>query len=400
MKRAPDWPKIRQRPDGYWVVDCGVAAGGGPRIQYVRKTQKLAEGKGAELRAERDRVGASAFNLTARQRMDAAEAYLKLAEKGHSSLTDAVEFFLSHKGDTSRRMTVRQVYDSLMARQESQHLSVRSKQTTRCKLTPFVASLGSMDVADLTFRDVRTWIDGSGIKSPVTMRTTILYLNLLFQHAKAEECIQVNPIEKIPRPKVEYSMPTFMEPETVAKIMAAAEAHHPEVVARLAVGFFAGLRSCELDKLMWTSINFEEGIISVFSTKTSSGQLQSIPRHVTMQANLRRWLTAYPGQGSIGPRGKKLTEIRKKLREELELDEIPENTFRHSFASYHMAKFRNADGLAAELGHLQGVRVLYRHYRGMATASQAETYWGILPKKEAEHFGIADGDRGLHLRTA
>jgi integrase len=211
----------------------------------------------------------------------------------------------------------------------------------------------------------------------------ILYLTLLFNHAKSEEAVTSNPMDKVPRPKVEYSMPTFMSPEQVASVMATAEQTDPEIVPRLAIGFFAGLRSCELDRLTWAAVKLAEGIITVTHTKTSSGHMQSIPRHVTISDNLGKWLEKYRKEADdpIGPHGKRLSSKRSAMAKVSGIAMI-ENGARHTFATMHMAKHRNADALAAELGHMQGVRVLFRHYRGLATAAQAEAFWAIAPRPE------------------
>jgi integrase len=219
------------------------------------------------------------------------------------------------------------------------------------------------------------------IDNATTKRTLILYLTLLFNHAKSEEAITANPMDKVPRPKVEYSMPAFMPPEHVAAILAAAEQTDTEIVPRLAIGFFAGLRSCELDRLTWGSCKLDEGIITVTHTKTSSGHMQSIPRHVTISDNLRRWIEKYRKEADdpIGPHGKRLSSKRGAIAKVSGFAMI-ENGARHTFATMHMAKHKNADALAAELGHMQGVRVLFRHYRGLATAAQAEVFWAISPQ--------------------
>jgi integrase len=56
----------------------------------------------------------------------------------------------------------------------------------------------------------------------------------------------------------------------------------------------------------------------------------------------------------------------------------PSNVLRHSFASYHLAKFKNAGQTAAELGHA-GAAMLYQHYRELVTPEAAAQWWQIMP---------------------
>jgi len=56
----------------------------------------------------------------------------------------------------------------------------------------------------------------------------------------------------------------------------------------------------------------------------------------------------------------------------------PKNGLRHSFASYHLAHFKDAARLALELGHTDQ-ELLFRHYRELVTPDQAAKYWEIRP---------------------
>ena len=56
----------------------------------------------------------------------------------------------------------------------------------------------------------------------------------------------------------------------------------------------------------------------------------------------------------------------------------PANVLRHSFASYHLAHFKNAAQTAAELGHA-GAAMLYQHYRELVKPDDAARWWQIMP---------------------
>ena len=57
----------------------------------------------------------------------------------------------------------------------------------------------------------------------------------------------------------------------------------------------------------------------------------------------------------------------------------PANCMRHTFATYHIAMWQDANKTAYALGHTSGVDVLYQHYRGLATKAEAERFWGLRP---------------------
>jgi integrase len=53
---------------------------------------------------------------------------------------------------------------------------------------------------------------------------------------------------------------------------------------------------------------------------------------------------------------------------------------RHSFASYHLAKFSDAAALALELGHTNA-NLVFQHYRQIVKPKDAERYWSIRPSR-------------------
>ena len=56
---------------------------------------------------------------------------------------------------------------------------------------------------------------------------------------------------------------------------------------------------------------------------------------------------------------------------------------RHSFASYHLAKHKDAGQTATELGHTS-TALVFSHYRKLAKPAGAARYFGIEPKREAD----------------
>ena len=56
----------------------------------------------------------------------------------------------------------------------------------------------------------------------------------------------------------------------------------------------------------------------------------------------------------------------------------PRNAPRHSFASYHLAHFKNAESLALEMGH-QDTKMIHEHYKALVTERSAKNYWAITP---------------------
>jgi hypothetical protein len=69
---------------------------------------------------------------------------------------------------------------------------------------------------------------------------------------------------------------------------------------------------------------------------------------------------------------------------------------RHSFASYHLAHFRDAAKLALELGHTDQV-LIFRHYRELVKPDEAAKYWNIRPATQTNLVAISGSGRARRI---
>jgi integrase len=100
-------------------------------------------------------------------------------------------------------------------------------------------------------------------------------------------------------------------------------------------------------------------------------------RFVRIQPNLAKWLQPYAQlSGNVTP--PKYRELLDAAREAAGIEQWPHNALRHSFASYHLARFNDAAALALELGHTNS-NLVFQHYRQIVKPKQAERYWKIGP---------------------
>jgi phosphoglycolate phosphatase-like HAD superfamily hydrolase len=66
------------------------------------------------------------------------------------------------------------------------------------------------------------------------------------------------------------------------------------------------------------------------------------------------------------------------LRPVLGFEAWPVDLFRHTFATFHLARHQDAGRTAHQLGNSSDV--VYRHYRALATSQQAKRFFSICPK--------------------
>jgi len=103
-------------------------------------------------------------------------------------------------------------------------------------------------------------------------------------------------------------------------------------------------------------------------------------RFVPMQPNLREWLMSLRKiRGSVTPRESFVfRQLFDTARVAAGIAEWPDNALRHSFASYHVAHFKDAKALALEMGHIDS-GMLFNHYRALVKPKEAARYWSIRP---------------------
>ena len=193
-----------------------------------------------------------------------------------------------------------------------------------------------------------------------------------------------------------FREPVFFAPEKVERIFRVAEAepgsHFAAAGLRLTLGFFAGVRSVEIERAVWEDLNLDEGVLRIPRPKGwTNGQK---PRLVELERNavawLRRWRRWTTGQrrgrvphGPIVPRPQLFTAWKGAHLAPAGLswdNDTDHNVMRHTYATMHVGAFRNAASTALNMGHGQSTDMLEKHYRGLVPKTIAQRYWTIFPK--------------------
>jgi integrase len=391
MAKQKQWPSVRQRKEnGRWIVDLGMVEKVLPdgtrtktRKRIEKDTKEEAEEEARQQRELRRTVGMVGASLSADQVMDTVKALEKL--QGRYSLEYAVDFLLS-KRQASKLVTVEQVYESLCKEQEYRlyrdDMSDRHVRTTKSSLHEFVEKHRNVPISDIGKGDVQKWVRGLRLKSPVTEANRYRYLSVLFSHAVHEEWIETNPVVGIRKPSSRSGTPEFHTWQQVEKLLSYCHEHHPEALPRMAIGYFSGIRTAELDRFRWDFIKWDAGIIAMPADATKTRR----PRAVTLQLCLAEWLLPYRKErGPLALNEFEFRTQRKKVCDAVEIKWV-HNAQRHTFATHHYAFFRNAPLTAKELGHTGGIHLLEQNYAHTGiTKAEATPFWeDVKPSMDAK----------------
>ena len=238
-------------------------------------------------------------------------------------------------------------------------------------------------VATITSAEIDDWLDSLKV-SAITRNNYRRVLLLMFGYAVKRSYATSNPAAKTEEAKVVDSPPGILTVAETVRLLENASTELPggnastELLPYVAIGLFAGLRRAELERLDWSEIDFDENLIEVTAKKAKTARR----RLVEMQPNLREWLLPLRKHaGKITPANfrKQFEAVRTAAR----IPEWPDNALRHSFASYHIAHFKDAKSLALEMGHTT-TTLIFSNYRQLVKPKEAERYWNIKPQSEED----------------
>lgn len=333
------------------------------------RTKAEADMKRAELIAA-TRTESHETVLSNAQLVDARRAYERLAEAGLSvSLDRAIEIALPLLRASGRHITVEMMMADFT---EAKAAGWRSKTAVNFRTVArmFNEQFGSLMVTDVTAKLLNAWLESFG--RPAYAAGLVRSIRPAFSWAVRQGMIPDSPFSKLEpiRVPARQGVDVFT-PEEARRLMQTAP---DDCKAAYAMLLFAGIRPVELTRLTWGAVR--DGFIHLTPDVTKTAQV----RNVEIEPNLAAWLAAagpHATEESVCPpwwnHKNRMTRRAAGLVNR-------QDTARHSYATYHLAKYHNRTALEENMGHSQGSAMLMRHYRAAATPAQAEQYWAILPE--------------------
>ncbi|HWB58680.1 MAG TPA: hypothetical protein VG733_04275 [Chthoniobacteraceae bacterium] len=322
----------------------------------------------------KQKAGAAAFVLTPAQLAEAAAAYRTLDSLG--TLSEAVAFFVKHARPRGGIKSFQEAGTEYLAfLKNRKNRSDKHLKGLRSNYDRFAEDYGDVKIHLVRKDTVENWLDDQDNVSAKTRANYLRDLYSLFEFAVEQKswCAE-NPCKKIEKPEGEAKDITFLRPNELESLLTLAVEHETSLVAGLALKAFAGLRTSELLILDWSKIGDSQIEISASQSKTRRRRLVSISE------NLKVWLAQYRKEKgpvvSLSPNGWHDAIQRTTALADEPLN-LPSNVLRHSFCSYHYAKYKNENLTAAEAGNSPAV--IFNHYRALVPVRDVDAYWSVLP---------------------
>jgi integrase len=309
-------------------------------------------------------------------RVQAQNAVERLLPFG-KTITDAVDYYVAHLKASERSCTAAQLVKELLKAKEADGVGERHLSDLDYRLRYFAEKFDGKLVAEITSADIDDWLRSLSVGAQTRnhYRANVLQaFNFAMRHGYAP----TNPVEGAAKAKVIGGRPGILTVDQASALLVNSPS---DILAYFAIGLFAGLRRAELERLDWSEIDFESNLIEVKAEKSKT----AMRRFVTLQPNLREWLLpSRQLKGSVIDHDTfRQSFAHARTAAGIKVKEWPDNALRHSFASYHLAHFKNAAATAMECGHHDS-RITYRHYRELVKPKEAKRFWNIAPAKTSK----------------
>lgn len=367
------------RPHLKFVVNYREA---GKRKRSFFETEAQAKSFAALKNAELAKNGIEHAEFPTALRVMAQECKDTLSDYG-KTIKDATDFLIAHLKASAKSCTAVELVKELVTAKEKDGASQRHVDDLNSRLNIFAERFNCQPVATITTAEIDDWLRSlnvSGVTRNHYRRLIILAFNFAVDRGYATS----NPAVKTAEAREPKSKPGIL---TVDQASALLENTSPEILSHIAIGLFAGLRRAEIERLDWNEIDFESGYIEVTAEKSKS---KIANRFITIQPNLRKWLLPFRKlRGNVTP-SENFRELFDQARSNAGIHDWPDNALRHSFASYHVAHFKDAKALALEMGHTDS-GMLFNHYRALVKPKDAERYWNLKPAATAKIVQLGAG---------
>lgn len=384
------------------VVPAKITGGLRERKQF--KTRPDAEDHAEKAYSGFKKQGHDFFTLSDEERRAVAVCLPQLRQ-AKITLGDAVRFALERMRSEGRDKTVQHLVAELVHSKEQRFargdLRERSFRDFKERAEKFALAFADRIAAEVTGQQIKDWQNGQKL-GPRSNQNYLAVIGEVYKYALQKRYVSFSPLDDltdVDRKELcgsgnDEGEPSVLTPDQAGTLLNAALAHPElELLPAVILGLFCGLRTEELKRLDWASVRpLETHPVVTISAKVAKKRRI---RHVDIPANARLWLSLVAKQeGPIAP-NKHTNDFQKRFQKLHRLAGFgtrsgkgewestwENNAMRHSFGSYHYALHGNSLETSRQMGHKASDQVLFDHYRALATKSQAQAYFAIVPKAE------------------
>ena len=377
-----------------------------PTFATLEEAKNMAQLK----RVEADRLGNHSLAFTDAMRMDALKALETLKPFG-ITLSECANYFAKHETEVDYNESISALVDVFIENKKASGLREASIQGYKKTLCSFVEAFSDRSPQSVTHLELDKFLSAWN-NSPTSREHRHTSINTFFRYLLKQGIIGTNPMSKVDKKAklTNRKQPHIFNSEKALMILeqaadAASEKtiewtassdrysvqkakykipiHQPyDLFLYLAVGFLSGIRPKEILRLKWEDIDLNQKHIVISADQSKERK----PRVVEIYPRLLDLLINYRESHAVDSSGMLITisensikNRRTKLMKSVGI-RWKQDVMRHTFATYHIAKF-GIDNTRQQLGHTVD-QVMFDYYIGYAknAEKEAEVYFNHLTK--------------------
>lgn len=186
-----------------------------------------------------------------------------------------------------------------------------------------------------------------------------------------------NPIRFVPAERLIERKISILSKEEIKRLLAAAESYEGGIcLAAVGIMLYAGVRPHELERLPWSQIHLEAGIIHIYPQHSKTGGARSVTIHPPLAAILQKIdrLGIKKSVKVCPPAWRKHWAELHRIAGWVGEKKWVEDSLRHTYASQHLAAFRSYTELQLEMGH-RSSELLRTRYIAQEGLNPHDNFW-------------------------
>lgn len=229
-----------------------------------------------------------------------------------------------------------------------------------------VEGVAARPLRAMSSRECRELLQAAFGGSASAFRKGRAMLHSVFAHGLRQEWCSENPVARVEVPQVQEREIVPLRREEVARLEAAVQLpEHRAMRLSLHLLLYCGLRPQEVARLQARDVQAERGCVVVPGRCSKTGGGRVVP--------LRRREALRGGRLRI-PRNWEARWRRLRRAAGFAAGQWVPDVCRHTFASYHAARFRDLGALQLEMGH-RSTDLLRSRYLNLPQVEEAKRYW-------------------------
>ena len=318
-------------------------------------------------------VGLKGFEPKPDELMEALVALRRCKEAG-IGISEAIDVGVKALCPAGHPVTLREACDSVYNQRKLEGLSDGHLKTMKGIFDRVCESLGAEKLHKITRKRLQAWSNAQKTQTgelfaESTRQSYYRYLGMVFREGVMSDWCSQNPVQSLKKNyRIKAQTVTVLTADEMARLLGAALRHRKDLVASLAIKAFAGLRSSEVMRLDWASV--QDDALQVPAPVSKTGISRVIEHIDPMSAWLRGRRKESGKVVDLNPKSwhNAIDSLAK-----IAGVTVARNSIRHSFGTYRYFVLKSPYQVSEEMGN--SPKMVKSRYVNLSVPKEDFTNW-------------------------